>query len=161
GPWTWFPSAAGKITVTQTGESIGWENLALSAGKYLDTPEGRDQIAIALAFVDPNQPQQINQRLYLAESGSGANGLNTVSLSPSFYSNDQINIARPAVALASGDLNGDEVDEIVLGLDGAVRVFSAGPGLAPISMSSGSVGGVQDQFYQLVRGNTYLSVQDA
>lgn len=161
GPWTWFPSAAGKITVTETGGSIGWENLALSAGRYLDTPEGRDQIAIALAFVDPNQPQQINQRLYLAESGSGGNGLNTVSLSLSFYSDDQINIARPAVALASGDLNGDEVDEIVLGLDGAIRVFSAGPGLAPTSMSSGSAGNVQDQFYQLVRGNAYLSVQDA
>ncbi|MES2621470.1 MAG: hypothetical protein V4615_11525, partial [Bacteroidota bacterium] len=157
----WTITAMGKQTVTSVGSNSTLENLAISSGIYDSTAAPKKQIAVAVAYVDRNDNTLLHRKLFIASTASGANGLNTVTVSANNYVSDQSNFNDfPAVAIVSGDFNSDANEEIVLAFDNALRVYSIGNNLVITPKASGSGGGITTGFNQLAPNNSYLYIGD-
>ncbi|HXH17950.1 MAG TPA: T9SS type A sorting domain-containing protein [Chitinophagales bacterium] len=156
----WTITPMGKQTVTPTGTTSDWENIAISSGLYDSTAAPQRQIAVGLAYIDPNDNTKMYTQLYIASTGSGAGGLNTISISGSNYSSRQTFNALPALSIQSGDLNSNANEEIVFASGNNFWIFSVGDNMTVTSKTSASGGGVSNDFYQQANNNSYLSIGD-
>ena len=89
----------GKVVLTPTAGSSGWENVAITAYKKA---EGFEQLGVALAFVDPNDPNTINRRIYsvITDNVPGVYDLdNPVSLGSPYSSSDMGGFGLPSLWL--------------------------------------------------------------
>ena len=148
----------GKLVLTPTGGSNGWENVAITAYKKAD---GVDQIGVALAFTDPNDPNTINKRIYsvITDNVPGVYDLNNpVSLGSPYSSSDMGGI-RPAISMASGDLNDLGNEETIVAWNGEIQMMEISATSINVTTTT-SAGSVQEDFYKKVRGNNYVSIGD-
>lgn len=157
--WTLTPM--GKQTIASVDDFSTSHNLAISSGMYDSTSAPQNQIAVALAFVDRNNASIHNRNLYLASTGSGANGLNTITVAPNPFATVINNAIIPAVSIVSGELNSNANDEIVLAFDGEMQIFSVSSGLVITPRGANSGGGSASGLYELANNNSYLSIGDA
>ncbi len=157
----WTINPMGKQDVTLAGNLSSLKNISISSGLYDTTMAPQRQIAIALAFIDPNNNIRLNRRIHLASTGSGTNGLNTINISTSNYANDENNANFPAMAIASGDLNNDGSEEFVVAYDGAYRIYSVGDNMVLTPKATGAIGGTNSGLYQQANNNAYLAIGDA
>ncbi|MEM7372087.1 MAG: T9SS type A sorting domain-containing protein [Bacteroidota bacterium] len=149
----------GKLTITPTGSSSGWENVGIVSHSPFAGP---DQLCVSVIYEDPNNPNLMHREVYsiITDPTPEAYSLDSPTILATPYTNDIQNGGdRIALSMASGDLANIEEDMVAIAWDGEVRIFS--PYDVSVSMRASSSGGtVQDQFYQLVKGNQYLSIGD-
>lgn len=155
----WSINPKGKIVLGATGSSSGIENVAIVSARQ---STGFDQVTVALAYRDPNDQNTIQRRVFTVITDRIPNlyDLNDpMMLAPPYVSSVNNGGNLPAISMDAGDLvNGGE-EEIAIAWDGEVQVFSSFPGSIVLRATSG-VGTVQDEFYKLTNGNSYLSIGD-
>ncbi|MFK7969467.1 MAG: FG-GAP repeat domain-containing protein, partial [Bacteroidia bacterium] len=155
--WTIDPK--GKVTLGTTGPSSGIENVAITSARRAT---GIDQVTVALAFRDPNNQNTIQRRLYtvITDMVPGTYDLDTPQLLAQPYTSSSNNGGTiPAISIDAGDLINNGEEEIAVAWDGEVQIFSSFSSSITLR-ATGSAGTVQDEFYKLTKGNSYLSIGD-
>lgn len=149
----------GKTMITPTGSSNGWENVAI---KTLDRLSGEDILAVALAYQNPNNSAEIYRELHTVITDL-VPGVFDIDAPVAFAAPDRRidgNGEKVAISIEAGYLLGDIDYYTIVAWNGSLDLYFANAGNIT-HLTNGSVGNVQDQFYQLVAGNQYLSVGDA
>lgn len=157
--FSWGITAKGKLILSPTGSSLGWENVGVVSHSPFAGP---DQLCVSLIYQDPNNNGTMKREVYsiITDPTPEVYSLDTPTKLAAPYTNDIQNGGdRIALSMASGDLANIEEDMVAIAWDGEVRVFSPYDNSVTLRASS-SGGTVQDQFYQLVQGNQYLSIGD-
>ncbi|MEO0899739.1 MAG: T9SS type A sorting domain-containing protein [Bacteroidota bacterium] len=143
------------------GASKKWENISLAAGSFLPGQEGKEQVAVALAFEDSAIMDQLNQRVYVVDPNDNVDG---VDMNDEVFSDFVFGPSpRSAVAIDAGDISqqGDGLLEFAVAFDGAINLFkydSTSQRVAKLGPGTGV--GVESEFYNRVPSNDYLSVED-
>ncbi|MEM6346876.1 MAG: T9SS type A sorting domain-containing protein [Bacteroidota bacterium] len=156
--WTITPKTKNSVVAIPT--TANWENIALSSGRYDVNDLSREDLVLAFAYNDVSSTPVMSKRLLMIEAtGPAPNGLTQITIGNEYIVDDEQNGARTAIALTSGDLNNDQVEEFVAAFNASFRVYSyTSPNLVP--QAQGSAGQVPDNFYQLVDASNYISIGD-